>query len=67
MKKLLYIIFCTALFTSCKKDYSCTCTSTMKYEIKSATKSGAEAECDSHDNICPAGVVCVTSWDCELD
>lgn len=68
-KKLLYLfpIIAAGIFSSCKKDYTCVCTATMTYEIKSATKSDAKDECDSHDNICPPGMMCFTFWNCELD
>lgn len=68
-KKMSYLlpVIAVMLFASCKRDYTCVCTSTMMYEIESATNDDAKVECDTHDNICPPGVVCVTSWDCELE
>lgn len=59
MKKLfiLSLILGAATLTSCKKDYTCTCTytsagspsSTSKLTIKEVTKKQAEAKCNSGD------------------
>lgn len=53
MKKLLLaavVLAGTASMTSCKKDYSCECTSgtdTYKLEIQDAKKKDAKAACDT--------------------
>ena len=54
MKKLLTLsavaVFAMGLTTSCKKDYTCTCTSTSMgdeaYSIPKAKKDDAEAACE---------------------
>lgn len=67
MKKLLILSAVVLCFCSCKQAYTCRCTASLSYEIEEVTKSDAATECDTHDNICPAGVQCVTSWDCGLE
>ena len=54
MKKgLLFILgvaFIASMSTSCKKDYTCTCTvdgESKKLEIKGAKKKDAKAACDT--------------------
>ncbi len=50
MKKVLVIASVLALFSACKKDYVCECTSgstTTKTTIKDVTKARAQANCVS--------------------
>ncbi len=52
MKKTILVLSVVALFSACKKDYTCECTtspgsSVDKYTIKSATKRQAKANCYS--------------------
>ena len=65
MKKYIGLgVFALILFTSCKKDWTCTCTSNgnfASYIIEDQTKSDAKAECDSGDGSA-AGI----TVDCEL-
>ena len=66
MKKYIGLgVFALILFTSCKKDWTCTCTSSIggssSYIIEDQTKSDAKAECDSGDGSA-AGI----TVDCEL-
>jgi len=58
MKKLISILtlLLTVAFTSCKKDYTCECTTTIDGSQQSVetstitdTKSDAEAECNEMD------------------
>jgi len=67
MKKALFVsvIFAAALFTSCKKDRICECTSTLggsnftsTYTIKDSTKADAKEECDGHAASGGASVTC---------
>lgn len=68
MKKLSILaviaIFCLGL-TSCKKDYTCTCTFTtgdpVVYPIKDAKKKDAKSVCDGWNTL--AG----SSGSCKLD
>ena len=68
MKKLLIlaVVGCFALgLTSCKKDYTCSCTiagTTTKSEIKDAKKKDAQDACDALDTAAKLG-----SGSCSLD
>jgi len=64
MKKLFILMAMVAfVFTSCKKDYTCTCTSDttgvdpIVYNYDNFKKSDAEDACDALNNV--AGVTCV--------
>ncbi|MFM7757968.1 MAG: hypothetical protein ACKO6J_03450 [Crocinitomicaceae bacterium] len=66
MKKLMILCVALLALASCKKDWTCTCTTSIgeassSTTIKDMTKSDANAECNSGD--ISAGVVTV---DCEL-
>jgi hypothetical protein len=81
MKKLPVIIalglFCSLVFNSCKKDYTCTCTVTsiiadtsltFVTSIKDSKKKMAEAECDgSQEAYSQIGALLVGTATCELD
>ncbi|MBL7692715.1 MAG: hypothetical protein JNM41_14075 [Flavipsychrobacter sp.] len=77
MKKLIPMIAVAALatmFTSCKKDYSCTCTSsasgsttsTMKYPLGKQKKKDAESACKAMNTNVTAGSM-TASVSCTLD
>ena len=67
MKKLIFLgAFAILTLASCKKDWTCTCTSSLgggssSTTISDKTKSDAKAECDGGD--ASAGGITV---DCEL-
>ena len=66
MKKIILLSGLTLLtLASCKKDWTCTCTSsiggTTTTTISDKTKSDAKADCDSSD-----GSVLGVTVDCEL-
>jgi hypothetical protein len=64
MKKVLLsvaVIAALASFSSCKKDYTCTCNfsgQTFTYELKDLSKSDAETACD---------VYSIGGYSCSLD
>jgi len=70
MKKLLpaFIIAatCTILFTSCKKDYHCSCTfnNTVKYttDLGKQTKSDAKDQCSEYEHTIPG-----EDWNCDIN
>lgn len=65
MKKIMILCVGLIAFSSCKKDWTCTCTSSIggssSTTIQDMTKSDAKAECDGGD----ASALGVTV-DCEL-
>ncbi len=77
MKKLIPMIAVAALatmFTSCKKDYSCTCTTTAsgattattKYPLGKQKKKDAESACNAmNTSVTAAGMSASVS--CKLD
>jgi hypothetical protein len=77
MKKLIPMIAVAALatmFTSCKKDYTCTCTSTVtgssavttKYPLGKQKKKDAESACNAM-NATVSGGGMSASVSCKLD
>ncbi len=78
MKKLLIItiIAGAGAFTSCKKDYTCSCTytstgspsTTSKFTVKEVTKKQAEAKCNSGtETITVSGFGLTQTKSCTLD
>ncbi len=67
MKKLIFLgAFAILTLASCKKDWTCTCTSTpgngkTSRTIQDMTKSDAKADCNGGD-----GSVLEVTVDCEL-
>lgn len=68
MKKLLtlslVVVASTILFTSCRKDYTCSCTSSGKITIADVKKKDAQAACDAFSAIEAMGTA---SGSCKLD
>jgi hypothetical protein len=78
MKKLFILSFalCAFTFTSCKKDFTCTCTTTspgsastsVKKTVKDVTKKQAEALCNSGDQTVTVGGFGFTqTQSCKID
>lgn len=65
MKKvILFGAFALLTLASCKKDWTCTCTSSVgssSTTIQDMTKSDAKADCNGGD-----GVILGTTVDCEI-
>jgi hypothetical protein len=60
MKKITFVIAAVGLIsmTSCKKDYTCTCTDgtdTEKFEFKDAKKKDAKNACDTWNSLYAIG------------
>lgn len=78
MKKLFILSFavCAVALTSCKKDYTCTCTTTspgnpstsLKRTVKDVSKKQAEALCNSGDQtITVMGFGFTQTQTCKID
>lgn len=78
MKKITSIaavaLFCALAMTSCKKEYTCTCTGYVNGSVVGSgtsskikdTKSNAEADCNKGDTETTVSGV-TTKTECELD
>lgn len=72
MKKILIAVVVlagTVSMTSCKKDYTCTCSATdtfydMSYDLNDYKKKDAESVCDTWDS---SDLGLIDGWGCTLN
>jgi len=65
---VLFAVLCTFAFTSCKKDYTCTCTTTIgnssttkTYDLQNQTLRDADDACERYE-----GSTAISNTTCHL-